>query len=129
MTCGACSRGRNGFGGFDARLEIREFRGSPRQTGALYARLDEFFDMRGHQMQPAELARERLLETSAREFVANGETVQIEVENTQLVVLARIAQPHVGIEPAGTLGECLVERLRIVCGRNRDDVRVGGASG
>ena len=81
--------------------------------------------MRGHQMQRPELAGERLLEAPSREFIVHGEAIEIEVENSQLVRLAGITQPDVGVEPAGALGERLVDRFRMVRGRNRDDVRVG----
>ncbi len=69
-------RGRDRFGRFDAGLEIEIFRRPASEARALDAGLDEFLDMSGNEMEPAEVARQRLLKATAGQFVINAIAAQ-----------------------------------------------------
>lgn len=119
-------RRRNGFRGFDARLEVQIFSRPLRQSSALYAGFDEIFDVRWHEMQASKVARERLLKTAAREVVVDPKAVQIKIENALFVGSARITHPDMRIEASGAFGKRFIDRLRMVGGGDRDNVGVCG---
>src|SRR5262249_37272064 len=88
----------------DAGLKIGIFRRLACQTGALDSGLNEFLNMRGHEMQAAQFAGERLLQALAGYMIADPKAVEIKLEDTLLVGIARVAHPNMGIEPSGSLG-------------------------
>jgi hypothetical protein len=69
----------NGFGRFDARLEIEIFRRAVCQPRPFNAGLDEFLNVRRDEMQTVEIPGQDLLKSMSREVVFDGEAVEIQM--------------------------------------------------
>ena len=109
----------------DPRFEIRILGRAARESGAFDAGLDEFLDMRGNELQPAEFLGENHLQTSARQLVGDPEAVEIKLEDALLLVVGRIAHADMRVEASGAPGQRLVDRLAMICRGDGDDVGVG----
>jgi hypothetical protein len=73
-------------------------------------------------MEPAQLSFERLLQPPAGKLIIDGKAIEIEVQNSLFVGIARITHPDMGIEPSRPLRERFVDRLGMI--GDGDDISI-----